>query len=111
MSSAGARIISTPNTYPWPKQTWLNILSFWTEPPKVPGPNAILEPGTNVGECWAFQGDQGNVLIQLVGQVWIGAVTMEHISSSISIDGSINTAPRQFTIKVQILISLISCIK
>jgi len=59
---------------------------------------ASPQPGMSPGECWAFRGSQGEVIIRLVTPVMITSVSIEHITKNISPTGSITSAPREFLI-------------
>lgn len=52
------------------------------------------------GECWAFEGAVGYLLIGLVGTIRVMAVTYEHIPLSMSPDGHLNSAPKLFQLWV-----------
>ncbi|XP_044758292.1 nuclear migration and anchoring protein unc-84-like isoform X2 [Coccinella septempunctata] len=62
------------------------------------GPRAMIQSSSAPGECWAFKGSKGTVLIKLLGKVRINAVSLEHISSKISPTGKLDTAPKDFAI-------------
>ncbi|OAD58483.1 SUN domain-containing protein 2, partial [Eufriesea mexicana] len=61
-------------------------------------PHAILQAGVLPGECWAFKGSSGSVVIQLLGFVCVSGVSLEHIPQSISPTGETSTAPKKFSI-------------
>ncbi|KAF5280678.1 hypothetical protein FQA39_LY05326 [Lamprigera yunnana] len=63
------------------------------------GPRQIIQPNVLPGECWAFKGSKGSVVLKLLGPVFIESVSLEHISKSISPTGQIDTAPKNFSIK------------
>jgi len=78
----GASVLSTPNTstYPFPSEE-LKIFGFsiW----KInSSPNQILQPVSKPGQCWAFVGQTGSVVIQLAKQVKMASVAIEHIRPS-----------------------------
>lgn len=52
------------------------------------------------GACWAFRGDQGAVVVSLLGYVHVSAVSLEHIPTSQAPTGVISSAPREFSILV-----------
>ncbi|NWJ11442.1 SUN3 protein, partial [Crypturellus undulatus] len=52
------------------------------------------------GQCWAFQGSQGQVVIRLPAPIQPTAVTMQHIYKDVSPSGSVSSAPRDFTVSV-----------
>nr|XP_033189618.1 SUN domain-containing protein 1-like isoform X1 [Bombus vancouverensis nearcticus] len=61
-------------------------------------PHAIIQTSVLPGECWAFKGNSGSVVIQLLGFVHVSGVSLEHIPQSISPTGETSTAPKQFSI-------------
>ncbi|CAK9826895.1 Klaroid protein [Anthophora retusa] len=61
-------------------------------------PQAIIQTGVLPGECWAFKGTSGSVVIQLLGFVYVSGVSLEHIPQSISPTGETSTAPKDFSI-------------
>ncbi|NWI11101.1 SUN2 protein, partial [Crypturellus soui] len=54
------------------------------------------------GQCWAFQGSQGHVVIQLPARIRPAAVTLQHIYKSVSTSGMVSSAPRDFTVSVSL---------
>ncbi|KAM6147806.1 sperm-associated antigen 4 protein [Erethizon dorsatum] len=72
-----------------------NRFSFWnyTRPPTV-----ILEPDVFPGNCWAFQGDQGQVVIRLAGCVQLSDITLQHPPPSVAHTGDASSAPRDFAV-------------
>ena len=52
------------------------------------------------GQCWAFKGTEGYLVIQLSGWIIPTAFTMEHIPKALSADGKIDSAPKDFTVLV-----------
>lgn len=52
------------------------------------------------GECWAFEGSVGDVVIQLVSPAVLTGFTMEHIPKLVSPYGNIDSAPYQFQVLV-----------
>ncbi|CAK9818895.1 Klaroid protein [Anthophora quadrimaculata] len=66
-------------------------------------PQAIIQTGVLPGECWAFKGTSGSVVIQLLGFVYVSGVSLEHIPQSISPTGETSTAPKDFSILVNFM--------
>ena len=58
------------------------------------------QPEVNVGQCWAFKGSMGFLVIQLASVIKPTAFTLEHLPKSMSPTGSIDSAPRDFTVLV-----------
>jgi len=52
------------------------------------------------GECWAFSGSEGYLVVQLSAAVTVTEVSIEHIPVSLAPSGNINSAPRDFTVWV-----------
>lgn len=67
-------------------------ISYW--------PWSIHQTGVLPGECWAFKGSNGNVVIRLLGYIHVSGVSLEHISPVISPTGETDTAPRNFSVWV-----------
>ncbi|XP_066253168.1 uncharacterized protein [Euwallacea similis] len=96
LESAGGRIVQlTPGTenYGQPKSCLLGIPLC----EGMHGPRAMIQSGTSPGQCWAFKGSTGGVIIKLLGPIKIDAISMEHISKTISPSGDSKTAPKDFT--------------
>jgi len=60
----------------------------------------MLQPGMQPGECWAFSGSEGYLVIQLTYAIKVSEVSLEHIPVSLSPTGNISSAPRDFTVWV-----------
>merc|ERR1712012_723400 len=87
LESAGGSILTTKCTEPY--QPSSAVMSVWGIPVwwDSNSPRTILQPGTSPGQCWAFAGSHGVVVMQLSASIHITAVTVEHISSLLSPDG------------------------
>ncbi|KAF6211479.1 hypothetical protein GE061_011991 [Apolygus lucorum] len=81
MGALGGQVLSTPNT-----QTYA----------QSKGPSTILEPCNLPGDCWAFAGKSGSVVIRLFAKIVVTNVTLEHISRDLSPNG-IASAPSIFS--------------
>ncbi|NXQ18455.1 SUN5 protein, partial [Peucedramus taeniatus] len=55
------------------------------------------------GNCWAFKGDQGQVVIKLPARVYLTAITVQHISKDASPSGTIISAPKDIAVFVSLL--------
>uniref|UniRef100_A0A8C6X689 Sad1 and UNC84 domain containing 2 n=1 Tax=Naja naja TaxID=35670 RepID=A0A8C6X689_NAJNA len=101
LESGGASVISTrcSETY----ETKTALLSLFGIPLwyHSQSPRVILQPDVNPGNCWAFQGSQGFAVIRLSSRIHPTAVTLEHISKSLSPSGTIPSAPKDITIFVK----------
>ena len=70
-------------------------LPFWWD---ANSPRTILQPGSAPGQCWAFRGSYGTVVVKLSSPIFISAVTIEHISPLLSPDGHIHSAPKTLSL-------------
>lgn len=59
-----------------------------------------LQPDVHPGDCWAFQGSSGYLVIGLSMRVVPTAFSLEHIPKSLSPTGHIESAPRDFSVYV-----------
>ncbi|EGW02779.1 Sperm-associated antigen 4 protein [Cricetulus griseus] len=85
-----------------------NRLSFWNyaRPPSVilefvicsDGLPKPLQPDVFPGNCWAFEGDQGQVVIRLPGHVQLSDVTLQHPPPTVAHTGGASSAPRDFAV-------------
>ncbi|POI29370.1 hypothetical protein CIB84_006879 [Bambusicola thoracicus] len=57
-----------------------------------------FQPNISTGNCWAFQGSRGHVVIWLLEKIWPTAFTVWHISKAFSPSGEFSTAPREFAV-------------
>ena len=98
LETAGGSILSTKCTEQY--QVTTGVMSVWGIPFwwETNSPRTILQPGTSPGQCWAFRGSQGAVVVQLSSAIHITAVSIEHISSLLSPDGSIHSAPSHMSL-------------
>ncbi|NXB16944.1 SPAG4 protein, partial [Rhagologus leucostigma] len=55
------------------------------------------------GNCWAFKGHQGQVVIRLPAQVHLTAITVQHITKEASPSGTIISAPKDIAVFVSLL--------
>jgi len=67
---------------------------------RVPNPPRVaLQPDITPGRCWAFKGDHGYLMIRLAHTIQVTGFSMEHLPKSLSFDGSMSSAPRQFVVR------------
>ncbi|NXS90400.1 SPAG4 protein, partial [Erpornis zantholeuca] len=55
------------------------------------------------GNCWAFKGHQGQVVIRLPARVHLTAITVQHITKEASPSGTIISAPKDIAVFVSLL--------
>ncbi|XP_066519140.1 SUN domain-containing protein 1 isoform X2 [Hoplias malabaricus] len=61
-------------------------------------PRAVIQPDVHPGNCWAFRGSQGYLVIRLSVKIVPTAFSLEHIPKTLSPTGNISSAPRNFTV-------------
>lgn len=61
-------------------------------------PRSIIQPDRHPGQCWAFKGSQGYVVIRLVAPVQPTGFTLEHIPRDVAPFGNIDSAPKNITV-------------
>ncbi|XP_060705384.1 SUN domain-containing protein 2 isoform X2 [Hemiscyllium ocellatum] len=98
LESAGASVLSTRCSETFETKTAL--LSLFGIPLWYfsQSPRAVIQPDVYPGNCWAFKGSQGNVVIQLAARITPTSFTLEHIPKSVALRGSISSAPRDFSV-------------
>ncbi|NXU15963.1 SUN1 protein, partial [Pardalotus punctatus] len=55
-------------------------------------------PDMYPGNCWAFKGSQGYLVVRLSMKIYPTAFTLEHIPKTLSPTGNITSAPRNFAV-------------
>uniref|UniRef100_A0AAY4BHP6 SUN domain-containing protein n=1 Tax=Denticeps clupeoides TaxID=299321 RepID=A0AAY4BHP6_9TELE len=58
----------------------------------------LAQPDVHPGNCWAFKGSSGYLVIQLTMHVVPTAFTLQHIAKSMSPSGDISSAPRHYRV-------------
>uniref|UniRef100_A0A8C3KH82 Sad1 and UNC84 domain containing 1 n=1 Tax=Calidris pygmaea TaxID=425635 RepID=A0A8C3KH82_9CHAR len=61
-------------------------------------PRVVIQPDMYPGNCWAFKGSQGYLVIRLSMKIYPTAFTMEHVPKALSPAGNITSAPRNFAV-------------
>uniref|UniRef100_A0A3Q2PW05 SUN domain-containing protein 1-like n=1 Tax=Fundulus heteroclitus TaxID=8078 RepID=A0A3Q2PW05_FUNHE len=98
LESGGGSIISTrcSETY----ETKAALLSLFGVPLWYfsQSPRAVIQPDVHPGNCWAFRGSTGFLVIQLSMRILPTAVTMEHIPKTLAPGRTLRSAPRDFSV-------------
>ncbi|GAB1602421.1 uncharacterized protein LOC115212367 isoform X1 [Argonauta hians] len=98
LESGGGSVISSRCSETFAKKTALvsmfGIPLFY----KSNSPRTAIQPDVNPGECWAFKGTSGVLVIQLSRLIRITAFSMEHIPKSLAPYGQIDSAPKDFSV-------------
>ncbi|NWW46281.1 SUN1 protein, partial [Pedionomus torquatus] len=61
-------------------------------------PRVVIQPDMYPGNCWAFKGSQGYLVIRLSMKIYPTAFTLEHVPKALSPAGNITSAPRDFAV-------------
>ncbi|KAF7398688.1 hypothetical protein HZH66_006585 [Vespula vulgaris] len=98
--SVGGSVISTPDTesYFESKSTQFYFFGIPIWRPNYFTPRKVIQPWSQAGECWAFRGSHGKIVLELAIFATISHVTMEHIPVSMSLTGKIDSAPKKFIV-------------
>uniref|UniRef100_A0A672FT88 SUN domain-containing protein n=1 Tax=Salarias fasciatus TaxID=181472 RepID=A0A672FT88_SALFA len=67
----------------------------------VPDPAVPPQPDVHPGNCWAFRGSSGFLVIRLSMRIRPTAVTLEHISRALAPSRQLLSAPRDFSVYVR----------
>ncbi|XP_070581177.1 putative leucine-rich repeat-containing protein DDB_G0290503 [Ptychodera flava] len=98
LESAGGSVISTRCSETHESKTAL--LSIFGIPLwyAANSPRTAIQPDVQPGNCWAFKGTTGYLVIQLSGTIRPTSFSMEHIPKSLSPNGNIDSAPKEFSV-------------
>ncbi|XP_077353350.1 SUN domain-containing protein 1 isoform X3 [Festucalex cinctus] len=61
-------------------------------------PRIVIQPDVHPGNCWAFKGSQGYLVIRLSMRIRPTSFGLEHIPKELSPTKTISSAPRDFTV-------------
>jgi SUN domain-containing protein 1/2 len=98
LESAGGSIISTRCSETYHRHTaQLSLfgIPLWYA---SNSPRTVIQPDIHPGQCWAFRGQQGYLVIHLTGMVKPTSFSLEHIPKSLSPTGRIDSAPKDFSV-------------
>ncbi|XP_061079769.1 SUN domain-containing protein 1 isoform X2 [Conger conger] len=98
LESGGGSILSTRCSETYETKTALMSLFglplwYFSQSPRV-----VIQPDMYPGNCWAFKGSHGYLVIRLSLSVVPTAFCLEHISKTLSPTGTISSAPRHFIV-------------
>ncbi|XP_010141145.1 PREDICTED: SUN domain-containing protein 1 [Buceros rhinoceros silvestris] len=98
LESGGGSILSTRCSETYETKTALISLfgiPLWYS---SQSPRVVIQPDMFPGNCWAFKGSLGYLVIRLSMKIYPTAFTVEHIPKSLSPSGNISSAPRNFSV-------------
>ncbi|XP_075880330.1 SUN domain-containing protein 1 isoform X7 [Nelusetta ayraudi] len=98
LESGGGSILSTRCSETYETKTALMSLFglplwYFSQSPRV-----VIQPDVYPGNCWAFKGSQGYLVIRLSLRIRPVSFCLEHIPKALSPTGNITSAPRNFTV-------------
>nr|XP_030140240.3 SUN domain-containing protein 1 isoform X5 [Taeniopygia guttata] len=98
LESGGGSILSTRCSETYETKTALISLFgiplwYFSQSPRV-----VIQPDMYPGNCWAFKGSQGYLVVRLSMKIYPTAFTLEHIPKTLSPTGNITSAPRNFAV-------------
>ncbi|KAJ8363093.1 hypothetical protein SKAU_G00119240 [Synaphobranchus kaupii] len=98
LESGGGSVLSTRCSETYETKTALMSLFglplwYFSQSPRV-----VIQPDVYPGNCWAFKGSQGYLVIRLSLSVRPTAFSLEHIPKSLSPTGNISSAPCRFSV-------------
>ncbi|KAK7806486.1 hypothetical protein U0070_017478 [Myodes glareolus] len=98
LESGGGSILSTRCSETYETKTALLSLFgiplwYFSQSPRV-----VIQPDIYPGNCWAFKGSQGYLVVRLSMRIYPTTFTLEHIPKTLSPTGNISSAPRDFAV-------------
>ncbi|XP_069065954.1 SUN domain-containing protein 1 isoform X10 [Pleurodeles waltl] len=98
LESGGGSILGTRCSETYETKTALMSLFgiplwYFSQSPRV-----VIQPDMYPGNCWAFKGCQGYLVVRLSMQIFPTAFTLEHIPKTLSPTGNISSAPKEFAV-------------
>ncbi|KAK6643352.1 hypothetical protein RUM43_004857 [Polyplax serrata] len=97
LETAGGQVHSIRCTETYIASPKSYILLGWAVYTKASSPRDAINPGMAAGQCWAFVGSQGFLVLQLSHTIEVTGFTMEHISRLLVAKGHIESAPKNFS--------------
>ncbi|XP_055661605.1 SUN domain-containing protein 1 isoform X6 [Falco peregrinus] len=98
LESGGGSIVSTRCSETYETKTALFSLFgiplwYMSQSPRV-----VIQPDIHPGNCWAFRGSPGYLVVKLSMKIYPTAFTVEHIPKTLSPTGNITSAPKNFSV-------------
>ncbi|KAM9125678.1 SUN domain-containing protein 1 isoform 6-T10 [Pangshura tecta] len=98
LESGGGSILSTRCSETYETKTALISLFgiplwYFSQSPRV-----VIQPDMYPGNCWAFKGSQGYLVVRLSMMIYPTAFALEHIPKTLSPTGNITSAPKEFSV-------------
>ncbi|XP_069543845.1 SUN domain-containing protein 1-like [Brachyistius frenatus] len=98
LESGGGSVLSTrcSETY----ETKAAMLSLFGVPLWYfsQSPRAVIQPDVHPGNCWAFRGSKGFLVLRLSMRIRPSSVSLEHLPKNLAPSGTRRSAPRDFSV-------------
>nr|XP_018671224.1 SUN domain-containing protein 2-like isoform X2 [Ciona intestinalis] len=98
LESSGGYIVNTRCSTTFQQKTALVTLFGIPIYYNTNTPRAVIQSSVMPGECWAFQGSEGYVVIGLSASVQPDSFTLEHIPQALALYSNITSAPKDFSV-------------
>lgn len=110
LESLGGSIVSTPSTTAKYSSTSYILFGF------IPfrsysNPRVVIHTEVTPGNCFFFEGNSGKIRIKLANEIFISAVTLEHVSRSLLTADEASSTPKNIQVKVWIDSFFPTCFK
>ncbi|XP_021353217.1 SUN domain-containing protein 2-like isoform X2 [Mizuhopecten yessoensis] len=99
LESSGGSVISTRCSETYHKKTAqysIMGIPLWYA---SNSPRTVIQPEVHPGSCWAFQGSQGHLVVELSTIITPTGFSLEHIPKSVAPNGKIDSAPKDFLVQ------------
>lgn len=98
LESGGGSVLSTRCSETYETKTALVSLFgvplwYFSQSPRV-----VIQPDMYPGNCWAFRGSQGYLVVRLSMKIHPTGFALEHIPKALSPTGNISSAPKDFAV-------------
>ncbi|XP_039735124.1 SUN domain-containing protein 1 isoform X7 [Pteropus medius] len=98
LESGGGSVLSTRCSETYETRTALVSLFgvplwYFSQSPRV-----VIQPDMYPGNCWAFRGSQGYLVVRLSMKIHPTSFALEHIPKALSPTGNISSAPKDFAV-------------
>jgi len=105
LETSGGAVVSTRCTITYTERagTWslfngLFNLNWWPLQSSSTSPRNAIQPGLQPGQCWAFKGQKGRLVVSLSFPMTPHQFSLEHIPRSLSPNGRLDSAPQDFRV-------------
>uniref|UniRef100_A0A8D8V4F2 SUN domain-containing protein 1 n=1 Tax=Cacopsylla melanoneura TaxID=428564 RepID=A0A8D8V4F2_9HEMI len=98
LESAGGSVIDIRCTETYTLRDPYYVLFGLTLWRRDSSPRKAIQPGLLPGECWAFQGAVGCLVLKLSHRIHVTRFSMEHIPKALTPRGEIDSAPKKFAV-------------